>query len=146
MRLVAARATDVQRTSDFDGGFDFKYSLTPSLTFDATYRTDFAQVEVDQQQVNLTRFNLFFPEKRDFFLENAGTFTFGGVGRRSNNNSQPGAVLQPPHRPQRGRHADPDYRRRARVGAGRRLRRRRPGDEDRGTTDRRRRTTTWSAA
>ena len=51
------------------------------MTFDATYRTDFAQVEVDQQQVNLTRFNLFFPEKRDFFLENAGTFTFGGVGQ-----------------------------------------------------------------
>ena len=62
---------------DFDGGVDLKYSLTPSLTLDATYRTDFAQVEVDQQQVNLTRFNLFFPEKRDFFLENAGTFAFG---------------------------------------------------------------------
>ena len=56
---------------------DLKYSLTPSLTLDATYRTDFAQVEVDQQQVNLTRFNLFFPEKRDFFLENSGTFNFG---------------------------------------------------------------------
>ena len=66
---------------DFDGGFDAKYSLTPSMTLDATYRTDFAQVEVDQQQVNLTRFNLFFPEKRDFFLENAGIFTFGGVGQ-----------------------------------------------------------------
>ena len=62
---------------DYDGGVDLKYSLTPSLTLDATYRTDFAQVEVDQQQVNLTRFNLFFPEKRDFFLENAGTFAFG---------------------------------------------------------------------
>jgi hypothetical protein len=60
-----------------DGGFDLKYSLTPSLTFDGTYRTDFAQIEVDQQQVNLTRFSLFFPEKRDFFLENAGTFSFG---------------------------------------------------------------------
>jgi len=62
---------------DYDGGVDAKYGLTPSLTLDATYRTDFAQVEVDQQQVNLTRFNLFFPEKRDFFLENAGTFNFG---------------------------------------------------------------------
>ena len=61
----------------YDGGVDLKYSLTPSLTLDATYRTDFAQVEVDQQQVNLTRFNLFFPEKRDFFLENSGTFNFG---------------------------------------------------------------------
>jgi hypothetical protein len=63
---------------DYDGGVDAKYSLTPSLTLDTTYRTDFAQVEVDQQQVNLTRFNLFFPEKRDFFLETAGTFAFGG--------------------------------------------------------------------
>ncbi len=67
---------------DFDGGLDLKYSLTPSMTLDATYRTDFAQVEVDQQQVNLTRFNLFFPEKRDFFLENSGTFAFG-AGNRS---------------------------------------------------------------
>ena len=62
---------------NYDGGLDLKYGLTQSLTLDATYRTDFAQVEVDQQQVNLTRFNLFFPEKREFFLENAGTFTFG---------------------------------------------------------------------
>jgi hypothetical protein len=68
------------RLKDYDGGFDAKYGLTPSLTLDATYRTDFAQVEVDQQQVNLTRFNLFFPEKRDFFLENAGTFGFGAPG------------------------------------------------------------------
>jgi hypothetical protein len=58
--------------------------MTPSVTLDATYLTDFAQVEVDQQQVNLTRFNLFFPEKRDFFLENAGTFGFGAAGNGSN--------------------------------------------------------------
>jgi hypothetical protein len=69
---------------DYDGGLDAKYSITPSLTLDATYRTDFAQVEVDQQQVNLTRFNVFFPEKRDFFLENAGTFSFGGGGTSDN--------------------------------------------------------------
>ena len=68
------------RLKDYDGGVDVKYSLTPSLTLDGTYRTDFAQVEADQQQVNLTRFNLFFPEKRDFFLENTGTFTFGPGG------------------------------------------------------------------
>jgi hypothetical protein len=54
-----------------------KYSITPSLTLDATYNTDFAQVEVDEQQVNLDRFSLFFPEKRAFFLENAGQFTVG---------------------------------------------------------------------
>jgi hypothetical protein len=65
------------RWQGYNGGFDVKYSLTPSLTLDTTVRTDFAQVEVDQQQVNLTRFNLFFPEKRDFFLENAGIFSFG---------------------------------------------------------------------
>lgn len=69
--------TEQHENCGYDGGIDAKYSLTPSLTLDTTYRTDFAQVEVDQQQVNLTRFNLFFPEKRDFFLENAGIFSFG---------------------------------------------------------------------
>ncbi|MFQ5737807.1 MAG: DUF5916 domain-containing protein [Acidobacteriota bacterium] len=63
-----------------DGGFDLKYSLTPSLTLDVTYNTDFAQVEVDEQQINLDRFNLFFPEKRPFFLENAGLFAVGDPG------------------------------------------------------------------
>ena len=63
--------------SDDEVGFDLKYSITPSLTLDATYNTDFAQVEVDEQQVNLDRFSLFFPEKRAFFLENAGQFTVG---------------------------------------------------------------------
>lgn len=64
-----------------DGGFDLKYGLTQSLVADFTYRTDFAQVEEDQQQVNLTRFNLFFPEKREFFLEGQGLFSFGGEQR-----------------------------------------------------------------
>jgi hypothetical protein len=68
------------RLKDYDTGVDTKYSLTSQLTLDTTWRTDFAQVEVDQQQVNLTRFNLFFPEKRDFFLENSGTFGFGPGG------------------------------------------------------------------
>lgn len=63
-----------------DVGIDAKYNLTPSLTLDATYNTDFAQVEVDDQQVNLDRFNLFFPEKRPFFLENAGFFSVGNPG------------------------------------------------------------------
>ena len=62
---------------DDDFGFDVKYSITPSLTLDLTYNTDFAQVESDRQQVNLGRFSLFFPETRPFFLENAGSF---GVG------------------------------------------------------------------
>ncbi len=60
-----------------DMGADLKYSLTPSLTLDLTYNTDFAQVEADAQQINLDRFNLFFPEKRPFFLENAGLFAVG---------------------------------------------------------------------
>jgi hypothetical protein len=63
--------------SDFEAGFDIKYGLTQSLTLDLTYNTDFAQVEVDEVQVNLDRFNLFFPEKRPFFLENAGQFSVG---------------------------------------------------------------------
>lgn len=59
-------------------GGDMKYGITPNFTADLTVRTDFAQVEVDEQQVNLTRFNLFFPEKRDFFLEGQGVFAFAG--------------------------------------------------------------------
>ncbi len=61
-------------------GLDVKYSLTPSLTLDVTINTDFAQVEIDEQQVNLDRFTLFFPEKRPFFLENAGLFSVGSPG------------------------------------------------------------------
>jgi hypothetical protein len=63
----------------FDGdlGLDAKFGLTPSLNLDLTVNTDFAQVEVDTQQINLSRFNLRFPEKRPFFLENSGLFTIG---------------------------------------------------------------------
>ena len=67
-----------------NAGFDFKYGLTRSLIADATVNTDFAQVEEDVQQINLTRFSLQFPEKRDFFLEGQGIFNFGGT-RGSNN-------------------------------------------------------------
>ena len=65
-----------------DVGGDVKYGITPNLTADFTVNTDFAQVEIDEQQVNLTRFSLFFPEKRDFFLEGRGIFDFarGGTG------------------------------------------------------------------
>jgi len=58
-------------------GGEIKYGVTPALTLDLTYNTDFAQVEVDDQRVNLTRFPIFFPEKRPFFLENAGVFSAG---------------------------------------------------------------------
>jgi len=67
------------RTNDLsaDLGLDAKYAVSQNVTADFTLNTDFAQVEADEQQVNLTRFTLFFPEKRDFFLENQGVFTFG---------------------------------------------------------------------
>ncbi len=68
---------------DVDVGLDLKYGLTSRLTLDLTALTDFSQVEVDQEQVNLTRFSLFFPEKRDFFLENDGIFTLGDVTERN---------------------------------------------------------------
>ena len=60
-----------------DAGFDVKYGITSNATLDLTLNTDFAQVEADNVQINLTRFNLFFPEKREFFLERAGLFQFG---------------------------------------------------------------------
>ena len=63
--------------SEGDFGLDAKVGVTSSLTMDITYNTDFAQVEADEQQVNLDRFSLFFPEKRAFFLENAGLFSAG---------------------------------------------------------------------
>lgn len=59
-----------------DVGFDLSYNVTPSLRASVTFNTDFAEVEVDQRQVNLTRFPLFFPERRDFFLEGSGVFSF----------------------------------------------------------------------
>lgn len=71
--FAAGRDTDMNA----DLGGDAKIGVTPSLTLDLTYNTDFAQVEVDDQQINLTRFPLFFPEKRPFFLENAGLFAVG---------------------------------------------------------------------
>ena len=66
--------------SEEEFGFDIKYSITPSLTLDVTYNTDFAQVEVDEFQINLDRFNLFLPEQRPFFLENADQFSVGVPG------------------------------------------------------------------
>ncbi|MGD8780435.1 MAG: DUF5916 domain-containing protein [Ignavibacteria bacterium] len=59
-----------------DIGLDIKYNITNNLTLDATFNTDFAQLEADNQQINLTRFSLFFPEKRQFFQERSGIFSF----------------------------------------------------------------------
>lgn len=77
-RLTTDRSTNppINNDRDQDVGVDLKYGVTANLTADLTVNTDFAQVEVDEQQVNLTRFNLQFPEKRDFFLEGRGLFDF----------------------------------------------------------------------
>jgi hypothetical protein len=74
----AARSKGVTGTdSTLEGGGDVKMSVASSLSMDLTYNTNSAQVEADDQQINLTRFSLFFPEKREFFLENASLFNFG---------------------------------------------------------------------
>ncbi len=70
-------AAEAEAQTNTDFGVDAKVGITPSLNVDLTWNTDFAQVEVDDQQINLTRFRLFFPEKRPFFLENAGNFSMG---------------------------------------------------------------------
>ncbi len=80
--VIGGLSRDFRRSENrtdrkLNGGIDLKYSLTPGLTLDGTVNTDFAQVEVDDVQINLTRFDLFFPEKRPFFLENSGFFEFG---------------------------------------------------------------------
>ena len=75
-----------------DAGLDVKYGITENLVADFTLNTDFAQVEADEQQINLTRFSLFFPEKREFFLENQGVFSFGaeaGAGQFAGISNQP---------------------------------------------------------
>jgi hypothetical protein len=74
---------DLETDSINDVGIEvMKFSLTTGLTAEVTVNTDFAQTEVDDAVVNLTRFPVFFPEKREFFLEGAGTFEFGLGGRR----------------------------------------------------------------
>ena len=69
-------AYNIDKDPKLELGLDIKYSLTSNLTMDLTANTDFAQVEADDQQVNLTRFSLFFPEKRLFFQERASVFNF----------------------------------------------------------------------
>ncbi len=90
--LTTDRVASPAISNDAGGGvgLDVKYGVSQSLTANFTYNTDFAQVEADEQQVNLTRFSLFFPEKREFFLENQGTFGFAasattGGGQPSGN-------------------------------------------------------------
>src|SRR5262249_3734749 len=91
-----SRVTTSPMSGDFQGGADVKYGLTNGLVWGFTVNTDFSKVEADEQQVNLTRFNLFFPEKRDFFLENQGLFLFGNDnGGQGGNNAIGGRTNQP---------------------------------------------------
>lgn len=74
-----------------DVGADLKYGVTPGLTLDVTANPDFAQAEADEQQVNLTQFSQFFPEKREFFLENSGIFYVGDAARNNRTTLAPTA-------------------------------------------------------
>ena len=78
----ASYASEPENSTEgvLEAGLDLKYGVTPNLTADLTFNTDFAQVEADQEQVNLTRFSLFFPEQRPFFLEGASIFDVGIPG------------------------------------------------------------------
>lgn len=77
--------SDTSRDDGFDAepGLDLSYNITPSIKFTGTLNTDFGETEVDARQINLTRFSLFFPEKRSFFLEDAGVFAFASTGPKS---------------------------------------------------------------
>jgi hypothetical protein len=86
-------ATDTHDTN-FEPSLDVAYKITPSLNGLLTINTDFAATEVDDRQVNLTRFGLFFPEKRDFFLREADIFEFGRIGANDGNGSVSGAEKQ----------------------------------------------------
>ena len=96
--LNTDRTVEPPISNDGDGsaGVDVKYGLTENLTADFTYNTDFAQVEVDEQQINLTRFSLFFPEKREFFLEGQGIFDFGRVAGFGGFGGSARAILNAP--------------------------------------------------
>ena len=80
----SAKNMDAEKKPVYDAGVDAFYNITPSLKAAITINTDFAQTEVDEKQINLTRFSLFFPEKRDFFLDGANYFTFGINGDSEN--------------------------------------------------------------
>ncbi|MBN4054064.1 carbohydrate binding family 9 domain-containing protein, partial [Haliea sp. AH-315-K21] len=77
-----------------DPSLDVFYKFTPNLTGALTLNTDFSATEVDDRQVNLTRFSLFFPEKRDFFLQDSEIFSFGNIGGSGGGNAPPGAKLR----------------------------------------------------
>ena len=157
-KMSTDRLTNPPTSNDKDGdiGGDVKYGITANLTADLTINTDFAQVEIDEQQVNLTRFNLFLPEKREFFLEGRGLFDFarGGAGGGGNPGGGGGSAdtpylfYTPAHRPQSQPHRA-DRCRRTPDRQDRRVRRRRdehPGRRRRGVARRRRPTSPWCAS
>ena len=80
--------------TDFEPSLDVAYKLTSALNASLTINTDFSATEVDDRQVNLTRFNLFFPEKRDFFLREADIFEFGRIGAQNGNGAIGGAARE----------------------------------------------------
>jgi len=84
---------DTSENESFETGVDVRYGITPNLSLDLSYNTDFAQVEADQEQVNLTQFSLFFPEKREFFLEGASLFDFGEPAEVRGGDSRPPTIL-----------------------------------------------------
>ena len=98
-KMTTDRVANPPTRNDNDGdvGGDVKYGVTANLTADLTINTDFAQVEIDEQQVNLTRFNLFLPEKREFFLEGRGLFDFGRGGSASGGGSGFGGTTDAPY-------------------------------------------------
>jgi len=79
----AGTAYEMKGSPKLNAGLDAKYGITNNLTLDVTINTDFAQVEADDEEINLTRFSLFFPEKRTFFQERSSIFNFGFEGRSS---------------------------------------------------------------
>lgn len=103
-KYISGKNADMDKDGDF--GFDLRYNITDNFVTNLSYNIDFAQAEVDDQQINLTRFNLFYPEKRDFFLENSGIFSVGmpaeneiffsrkiGLHEKSPNNFSPIPIL-----------------------------------------------------
>jgi hypothetical protein len=78
-----------------DAGLDVKYGINSGLTLDLTLNTDFSQVEADDAQINFTRFSLYFPEKREFFLENREIFEFGNTGIRTSRRRRRGGLSRP---------------------------------------------------
>jgi hypothetical protein len=108
--LDVVPSVSVREARSFDPGhretegrpsMDVFYKVTPSLNAALTFNTDFSATEVDDRQVNLSRFNLFFPEKRDFFLKDLDVFEFGNIG--SGNFGQPGPAAPTSAARQNGR-------------------------------------------